>query len=92
MDSDWFGYVWLLRVARVQSVTGAGVLISPSAPSVRHWDRLCSCRQGYMVGVVLFTGVTLLPLWIADQVRNDGHAHDTSTLWFPAYAGMTVCP
>ena len=74
MDSDWFGYVWLLRVARVQSVTGAGVLISPSAPSVRHWDRLCSCRQGrgVLVGVVLFTGVTLLPLWIADQVRNDG--------------------
>ena len=28
--------------------------------------------EGYMVGVVLLTGVTLLPLWIADQVRNDG--------------------
>ena len=25
-----------------------------------------------MVGVVLFTRVTLPPLWIADQVRNDG--------------------
>ena len=25
--------------------------------------------EGYMVGVVLFT---LPPLWIADQVRNDG--------------------
>ena len=27
------------------------------------------------VGVVLFTRVTLLPLWIADQVRNDGDGH-----------------
>ena len=34
-----------------------------------------------MVGIVLFTRVTLPPLWIADQVRNDGHGHDTSTLW-----------
>ena len=24
----------------------------------------------------------LPPLWIADQARNDGAGHDTSTLWF----------
>ena len=30
-----------------------------------------------------------LPLWIADQVCNDGAGHHTSTLWIPAYAGMT---
>ena len=29
--------------------------------------------EGEDVGVVLFTLVTLPPLWIADQVRNDGH-------------------
>ena len=28
--------------------------------------------EGDMVGIVLFTRVTLPPLWIADQVRNDG--------------------
>ena len=43
-----------------------------------------------MVGLDLFTRVTLPPLWIADQVRNDGDGHDTSALWIPAYAGMTV--
>ena len=37
-----FGYGWLLCVVRVQSITWVGVLISPSAPSVRHWDRLWS--------------------------------------------------
>ena len=37
-----FGYGWLDSVVRVQSVTWVGVLISPSTPSVRHWDRLWS--------------------------------------------------
>ena len=37
-----YGYGWLDWVVRVRSVTGVGVLISPSAPSVRHWDRLWS--------------------------------------------------
>ena len=36
--------------------------------------------EGDSVGVVLLTRATLPPLWIADQVHNDGH--DTSTLWF----------
>ena len=52
---------------------------------------LCCQGRGDSVGcVVLLTRVTLPTLWIADQVRNDGHGHDTSTLWIPAYAGMTV--
>ena len=42
-------------MVRVQSVTGVGVLISPSAPSVRHWDRLWSSAVKGEVGVVLFT-------------------------------------
>ena len=58
-------------MVRVQSVTG-GVLISPSAPSVRRWDRLWSSAVKGEVGVVLFTRASLPPLWIADQVRNDG--------------------
>ena len=52
---------------------------------VKHWDRLWSSAvkgEGDSVGVVLLTRATLPPLWIADQVRNDGHGHDTSTLWF----------
>ena len=44
---------------------GVVVLISPSAPSVMHWNRLfdSSLIEGerYMVGVVLFTRVTLPP-------------------------------
>ena len=42
---------------QVQSVTGVGVLISPSDPSVRHWERLWSSAvkgEGDSVGVVLF--------------------------------------
>ena len=45
-----YGYGWLDWVVRVQSVTWAAVVgfpcdwwwlsCSPSAPSVRHWDRL----------------------------------------------------
>ena len=31
------GYGWLNWVVQVQSVTWVGVLISPSAPSVRGW-------------------------------------------------------
>ena len=43
---------------------------------VRHWDGLWSSLvkgEGEFGGCVgLFTRVTLPPLWIADQVRNDG--------------------
>ena len=50
------GYGWLSCVVRVQAVTWVGVLISPS-PLIP----LPSRERGYMVGVVLFTRVTLSP-------------------------------
>ena len=59
---------------RAQSVTRAGALISPSAPVSGTGTGFCplpSRERGRMVGVVLFTRVTL-PLRIAGQVRNDG--------------------
>ena len=40
-----------------------------------------------MVGLACCCPHTL-PLWIADQVCNDGHGHYTSTLWILAYAGL----
>ena len=46
--------------------------------------------EGDSVGVVLFTRAILPPLWIADQVRNDGTSCPAGpALWIPAYAGMT---
>ena len=37
------------------------------------------------------TGGATLPLWIADQVRNDvTSCPAVPALWIPAYAGMTV--
>ena len=65
------GCEWLNRVVRVQSVTWAGVLISPS-PLIP----LLSRERGRMVGL-FFCPSTAPPLWIADQVRNDG----TTALW-----------
>ena len=38
----------------------------------------------WMVGVVLFTRATLPPLWIADQVRNDG-------AWWLVLSCFTLC-
>ena len=57
----------------------------------------CHQRRGDFVGCVGLVVCPAPPLWIADQVRNDGawrlvlacwHPH--LTLWIPAYAGMTV--
>ena len=47
---------------------------SPSAPSVRHWDRLFDSspikrERGY--GCFVLLSALPPPLWIADQVRND---------------------
>ena len=47
---------------------------SPSAPSVRHWDRLCPSAvkgEGYWWVCLVVAPRHTLPLWIADQVRND---------------------
>ena len=80
-----FGYGWLDCTARVQSVTGVGVLISPSVPSVWGWGSLTFDSspikgEGDMVGLAC-CHPTVPPLWIADQVRNDGAGHHTSALW-----------
>ena len=49
---------------------------SPSAPSVRHWDRLWSsaAKGEGILSVVLACCCPAHPppLWIADRVRNDG--------------------
>ena len=68
-------------------------LVSPSAPSVRHWDRLWSSLvkgEGILCRLVclVVTRATLPLLWIADQVRND--VTPFPALWIPAYAGMTA--
>ena len=58
------GWVWLFGLGVAGTVCHRGVLISPSAPSVRRWDRLWSSAvkgEGDSVGVVLFTCVTLPP-------------------------------
>ena len=58
------------------------------------------CLEASMTGCSCgFAVPSPLPLWIADQVRNDGVVVSSSSysawrahaaLWFPAYAGMTV--
>ena len=70
-----FGYEWLNCAVQVQSVTWVGMLISPSAPvsSTGTGFGPLPSREGDMWLVLsCFTRATLPPLWIADQVRNDG--------------------
>ena len=72
---------------RVQSVTGGRVDFTLCS-RVRHWDRLCpSAVKGEGIWWVLSFYCPSLapPLWIADQVRNDGEEEvgfDLFTLTF----------
>ena len=90
-------------MVRVQSVTWVGVLISPSAPSVRHWDRLCpSAVNGE--GILSVVLACCVPCPVDSSLHgNDGPVHRPSglrvksamtepsfhPLWFPTYAGRT---
>ena len=60
---DWWWLVCLVHPLILVSRAGSP---SPLIP-------LPSRERGLVGCVVLFTRITLPPLWIADQVRNDGH-------------------
>ena len=68
------GWCCLVSLSDPVSSTGTGSLIPLPSRERGNWLVILSCCPA-------------LHLWIAGQVRNDGIA---PTLWFPAYAGMTV--
>ena len=76
--------IWIADQVR-NDVDDAGALFSPSDPSVRHWDRpfdSSPIKGEGIYGWCCLVATTALPLWIADQVRNDGppcpHPVDTA--------------